>query len=209
MYYRARFYDPQVGRFSSEDPIGFNGGDINLYAYVTNDPINFRDPSGRQRSDRDRPGDIEWARGLKKQIDRMPTQPSNCGCQSNPRTPLLLAGTVAVLDGPQPGPADAVGLLLLLAGLASTPPVDCTPPRVGPFPRAVPNPTPKAVPTTPPPPPPGGRDCTGAYEACLGWANQGRSPSEQRMRRRMCSQTYQQCKDLDITVKFPNGSVVR
>lgn len=38
-YYRARWYDPQVGRFISEDPIGLNGG-INLYAYVQNDPIN-------------------------------------------------------------------------------------------------------------------------------------------------------------------------
>lgn len=30
-YYRARWYDSQLGRFISEDPIGFRGGDINLY----------------------------------------------------------------------------------------------------------------------------------------------------------------------------------
>ena len=46
LYMRARFYDPEVGRFISKDPIGFAGGDLNLYAYVANDPINFVDPSG-------------------------------------------------------------------------------------------------------------------------------------------------------------------
>jgi RHS repeat-associated protein len=45
MYYRARFYDPQVGRFINEDPIGLNGG-INHYAYVGNNPASFIDPSG-------------------------------------------------------------------------------------------------------------------------------------------------------------------
>jgi RHS repeat-associated protein len=45
LYYRARFYDPLVARFISEDPIGFVGG-INLYAYVSNNPIALRDPLG-------------------------------------------------------------------------------------------------------------------------------------------------------------------
>jgi len=47
LYYRARFYDPQLGRFMSEDPIGFSG-EINLYPYVANNPANATDPSGRQ-----------------------------------------------------------------------------------------------------------------------------------------------------------------
>lgn len=81
LYYRARFYDTQLGRFMSEDPIGFTTGDVNLYGYVLNNPANFRDPSGTQRADRDRPGDIEWSRRLKKAIDRMPTQAaSNSSC---------------------------------------------------------------------------------------------------------------------------------
>jgi len=46
-YYRARYYSPAFQRFISEDPIGFWGGDINLYAYVRNSPLNFRDPFGR------------------------------------------------------------------------------------------------------------------------------------------------------------------
>jgi RHS repeat-associated protein len=45
-YMRARYYDPQVGRFVSEDPIGFEGGDVNLYAYVGNNPIVLIDPDG-------------------------------------------------------------------------------------------------------------------------------------------------------------------
>jgi RHS repeat-associated protein len=45
-YSRARFYDPQIGRFISEDPIGFEGGNINLYGYVWNSPVQFNDPTG-------------------------------------------------------------------------------------------------------------------------------------------------------------------
>ncbi|PKN35756.1 MAG: hypothetical protein CVU61_02735 [Deltaproteobacteria bacterium HGW-Deltaproteobacteria-19] len=45
-YMRARYYDPQAGRFVSEDPSGFEGGDINLYAYVANNPMNGVDPDG-------------------------------------------------------------------------------------------------------------------------------------------------------------------
>jgi RHS repeat-associated protein len=44
-FYRARYYSPDMGRFISEDPIGYAGG-INFYAYVGNDPVNFVDPSG-------------------------------------------------------------------------------------------------------------------------------------------------------------------
>jgi RHS repeat-associated protein len=45
-YYRARYYDPTAGRFVSEDPIGFYGGDTNLYRYVWNSPTRFADPIG-------------------------------------------------------------------------------------------------------------------------------------------------------------------
>ncbi len=51
-YYRARYYDPVLKRFISEDPIGLNGG-INLYSYVDGDPITNVDPSGEKAE----PGD--------------------------------------------------------------------------------------------------------------------------------------------------------
>ncbi|MFM6623632.1 MAG: RHS repeat domain-containing protein, partial [Dolichospermum sp.] len=47
-YYRARYYDANTGRFLSEDPIGFNSEDTNLYRYVKNSPINFIDPNGKE-----------------------------------------------------------------------------------------------------------------------------------------------------------------
>ncbi|HBB98516.1 MAG TPA: hypothetical protein DC054_24300, partial [Blastocatellia bacterium] len=45
LYYRARWYDPRVGRFISEDPIGFGGG-INQFGYVGGNSTNRYDPSG-------------------------------------------------------------------------------------------------------------------------------------------------------------------
>ena len=43
---RARYYNPTLGRFISEDPLGLVGGDINLYAYVANSVPNAADPTG-------------------------------------------------------------------------------------------------------------------------------------------------------------------
>ncbi len=46
-YYRARYFDPETARFISEDPIGFDAGDSNLYRYVGNSPANGTDPTGQ------------------------------------------------------------------------------------------------------------------------------------------------------------------
>jgi RHS repeat-associated protein len=47
-YYRARYYSALYQRFIAEDPIGFARGDVNLYAYVLNDPASLVDRLGRQ-----------------------------------------------------------------------------------------------------------------------------------------------------------------
>ena len=45
-YMRARYYDAGTGRFISEDPLGFDGGTVNLYEYAGDNPVLFVDPNG-------------------------------------------------------------------------------------------------------------------------------------------------------------------
>jgi RHS repeat-associated protein len=46
IYYRARYLGVATGRFTSQDPLGFDAGDANLYRYVLNQPLTLVDPTG-------------------------------------------------------------------------------------------------------------------------------------------------------------------
>ena len=45
--YRNRVYSAQIGRFLQTDPIRFAAGDANIYRYVSNNPVNWVDPEGK------------------------------------------------------------------------------------------------------------------------------------------------------------------
>jgi RHS repeat-associated protein len=47
--FRARYYDPQIGRFESEDPLSTKSDDLDLYSYVHNSPADETDPCGLGR----------------------------------------------------------------------------------------------------------------------------------------------------------------
>jgi len=60
---RARYYSPVAQRFVSQDPLGFAGGDANLYSYGSNDPATLTDPLGLDAYLCDRPLNFKHAPG--------------------------------------------------------------------------------------------------------------------------------------------------
>ncbi|MCP4984789.1 MAG: RHS repeat-associated core domain-containing protein, partial [Colwellia sp.] len=50
-YMQARYYDPVIGRFYSNDPVGFTGevDTFNRYSYVANNPYKYTDPDGEEK----------------------------------------------------------------------------------------------------------------------------------------------------------------
>ncbi|MGE0452527.1 MAG: RHS repeat-associated core domain-containing protein [Vicinamibacteria bacterium] len=88
-YYRARYYDPRVGRLLSEDQIGFRSG-VNFYAYVWNRPTTLDDPSGQ----------CPWCVPVALAIFYVLNNPTVANTTSGPTTESIIpnsVGTAAVL----------------------------------------------------------------------------------------------------------------
>ncbi len=86
IFYRARWYDPTLGNFLSEDPIGWAGG-LNLYSYVGRNSINNRDPRGLFPGTTV-PGDYPLGEpAMPNEIDTMSQEPpepfGQCGCRGS------------------------------------------------------------------------------------------------------------------------------
>jgi RHS repeat-associated protein len=75
-YYRARYYSPDPKRFIAEDPAEFSGGDINLQAYVGNNPVNATDPSGLRSPELTSLLQTVCAKKIKQACDDYPQAPS-------------------------------------------------------------------------------------------------------------------------------------
>ncbi|WP_240746430.1 RHS repeat domain-containing protein [Desulfuromonas acetexigens] len=105
-YYRARYYDPMEGRFISRDPIGFAGGDVNIYAYVQNQPVDFSDPYGLLNPAKTSVGLINASRGIQSIAKGVGT---------------IAAGTIAIpFTGGISGPtADTIGAAQIALGFAN------------------------------------------------------------------------------------------
>jgi RHS repeat-associated protein len=79
MYYRARYYDPAVGRFISEDSWGLSAG-VNLYAYVGNSPSQAVDPFGHEEGHYEYvhyPNDPKWSMPHRVWVSGPATPPPN------------------------------------------------------------------------------------------------------------------------------------
>jgi len=63
-----RDFDPETGRWTARDPIGFAGGDTNLYGYVASDPVNFVDPTGLVNSTKVAVGTINGINAQRKAL---------------------------------------------------------------------------------------------------------------------------------------------
>ncbi len=122
-YYRARYYDPTMGRFLTEDPKGFNAG-VNFYVYAKNNPINFNDPYGLVNWDRVFWGGMEAAGGA-----------VGVGIAATGEVASVGTGTIAVATiAGVSAPAFCHGVTEIIAGALETNqnPIPVTPPASAP-----------------------------------------------------------------------------
>jgi RHS repeat-associated protein len=98
-YMRARYYNPAVGRFISEDPLGFGGGDVNLYVYAGNNPVVRVDPSGLFDISASARQGIDWFGGelMLGNFQKLSAVAAVATIESGP--PSLVFGGMAVVAG--------------------------------------------------------------------------------------------------------------
>jgi RHS repeat-associated protein len=100
-YYRARFQDPKIGRFVSEDPSGLVDG-VNLYSYVRNNPTRWVDPSGRWAASAGGGGGIAI-------IPPLPFPPVGITADANCQIAVDGQGNIGILCCVDGGPAVGIG----------------------------------------------------------------------------------------------------
>jgi RHS repeat-associated protein len=96
-FYRARYYDPELGRFISRDPLGFAADDPNLYRYVFNRPVHLVDPEGLLTA-------IEYA------------ALSLASAAGTATTTFTLGASVVCTQFNLDGPGDRIGMMAGVAG---------------------------------------------------------------------------------------------
>jgi RHS repeat-associated protein len=121
-----RDYDPDVGRWTAKDPIGFAGGDTDLYGYVLNDPVNWVDPLGFFRVppfgdpigyNTDYGGPGSWSpppRGGIHQEGNLTEGQKTALLKTGIGTGLIIGGSLTLPEG---APFIAVGIPMLAEGL--------------------------------------------------------------------------------------------
>ena len=93
-YYRFRFYDPTIGRFLSADPSGFSEGDLNLYGYAKNNPVNVVDSFGLFLNWKQQ-AMVDWFRYTVGGICSRAPGPIGWACKAG----LLIGGGLDLLSG--------------------------------------------------------------------------------------------------------------
>jgi len=103
----ARDYDAEVGRWTSKDPIEFDGGDTNLYGYALGDPVNFIDLDGLE---------VNWGKVAKIAV----------ALALGAAAVYMTAGTVALIEGSGSGALGFSGTLTFMVGETITTTAVCT-----------------------------------------------------------------------------------